>query len=284
LNLISPKIAAKNGRKPRATAISEAAKGSASFAEGNRPLRPPELANRQIIVWTLPLTAPDGVVRLFAELLTPAEQARMERFRLDGLRRSFAISRGALRILLGYYSHTSPQAIEFTYGPNGKPSITRPTCIRFNVSHSGNLALLAFTLDCEIGIDLECIRPVPDLRSLAERFFCPEETAELLSIPASQRDRAFFQCWTRKEAYVKGIGQGLALPLDSFRVTLRPEEPVRLVRPADCFDAVGWTITDLTRPDYAGAVAYRDSDYVIEIRPEMNPAMFFSLTSLRLGG
>ena len=101
--------------------------------------------------------------------------------------------------------------------------------MRFNISHSGGLAVFAFTLDCEVGVDVEEIRELKDLAEIAARFFCAEETAELMSLPADQRTAAFFRCWTRKEAYIKAIGDGLSAPLDGFAVTLGRDEPARLI-------------------------------------------------------
>ena len=161
----------------------------------------------------------------FSQLLAPDETARAARFHFDHLQRRFILSRGALRILLGHYLDIAANRIEFRYGSRGKPSLAAPAGIHFNASHSGDVALFAFTLHCEIGVDVEEMRPISDMREIASRFFCAEESTELMALPADERERAFFLCWTRKEAYLKAVGEGLYAPLNDFCVTLRPGEP-----------------------------------------------------------
>ena len=125
-------------------------------------------------VWTVRQQAADPVVARFESLLTPDERERAARFLFDHLRRSFIIARGALRVLLGRYLDTDPAGIRFAYGEKGKPTLSQPARVRFNVSHSGGLALYALTLDCEIGVDVEQMRPLTDLWEIASRFFCAE--------------------------------------------------------------------------------------------------------------
>ena len=102
--------------------------------------------------------------------------------------------------------------------------------LRFNLSHSQGLALYAVTRGREIGVDLECIRPISDAEQIAERFFSAHENAVFRTIPAHEKPKAFFNCWTRKEAYLKALGDGLARPLDEFDVSLAPGEPAKLLR------------------------------------------------------
>jgi 4'-phosphopantetheinyl transferase len=168
-----------------------------------------ELADRTIHVHTVRLQAPDTRAADFHGILTPDERDRAARFRFDHLQRSFILARGALRLLLGQYLRTPPGAIALQYGPNGKPALADPTRLRFNLSHSGGLALFAFTLDCEVGIDVEQIRPLPDMEQIAARQFGVEESSELLALPAGRRQSAFFRSWTRMEAIGKAMGNGL---------------------------------------------------------------------------
>jgi 4'-phosphopantetheinyl transferase len=194
-------------------------------------------------------------------LLTPDERDRADRFKFDHLRRSFVLARGVLRVLLGRYLDIDPASIRFGYDEKGKPSLARRGPLKFNASHSGDMALYAFTLDCEIGVDVEQVRPFDDLRRIADRFFCAEETTDLMDLPEEQREAAFFRCWTRKEAYVKAIGEGLAVPLDGFAVSLRPDQPARLIHIGhDSEAAADWTLQNLEpAAGYAGAVAYCDA-------------------------
>ena len=131
------------------------------------------------------------------------------------------------------------------------------------------MALYAFTLDCEIGIDVEKIRELNDAESIAARFFSTGELSDLRSVPPCGRALAFFRCWTRKEAYVKATGEGLAVPLNRFQVTLLPESPARFVQlSTDMGAATDWILEHLElAPGYIGALAYRDSPRPCSIHP-----------------
>lgn len=211
-------------------------------------------------VWSLRVEPSRAVVAKYELLLAPDEKDRAARFRSGHLRDSFVTGRGVLRYLLGRYSDLHPASLQFSYGPRGKPAVASTKSIDFNMTHSGNRAAFAFTVDCQIGVDLERIRPVTDMQDIANRFFCPEEAAELMSLPPGDRERAFFCCWTRKEAYIKAIGDGLSSPLDKFRVTLLPSEPARLVHISQNEQtAQTWTLQDLRlASNYAAALAYHD--------------------------
>jgi 4'-phosphopantetheinyl transferase len=224
-------------------------------------------------VWPVSIQAPDSIVEQFQRLLAPDEADRAAKFRFHQLRTAYILGRGALRILLGRYLNSPPQDLTFRYGSKGKPTLDAPGPLQFNASHSGDLALFAFTMDCEIGVDVEAIRPMPDIENIARRFFCAEETVELMSLPAGQREHAFFLCWTRKEAYIKATGEGLSTPLDAFRVTLRPSEPAGMIQLAgDPIAARRWTLHDLPpAPGYAAAVAYRDAPRPLELFNRTNP-------------
>jgi 4'-phosphopantetheinyl transferase len=218
-------------------------------------------AESGIHIWTVPTgTAPGAGAVTFEAVLAPDEKERAARFRFNHLRDSFITARGTLRYLLGYYLGVHPASIQFCYGPKGKPALSGGACIEFNLAHSGDMAVFAFTADCQIGVDLEQIRAITDMEDLANRYFCPEEAADLISLSPPDREHAFFCCWTRKEAYIKAIGEGLSTPLDQFRVTLLPHEPARVVHIGeDRGAAQAWTIEDLfLAPGYASALAYRD--------------------------
>jgi 4'-phosphopantetheinyl transferase len=217
------------------------------------------LTGQMVHVWSLRTTeVTNAVVSEFEQFLAPDERTRAERFRFENLQHSFVVTRGALRVLLGRYLHVPPAKIQIEYGSKGKPSLAEPELATFNVSHSGGLAVFAFAAGCEIGVDVEEIRPPADMLDIAQRFFCPAETAELISLPANQRELAFFNCWTRKEAYIKALGEGLSLPLDGFQVTLRPGEPASIIHLAgDANAASNWKLHDLgLSTAYAGALAY----------------------------
>ena len=155
-------------------------------------------------------------------LLSADERARAERLRFELHRRRFAAARCALRRILGHCLKTAPGALRFDYSPNGKPSIAGTT-LRFNLSHSAGWAVIAVTRGRELSVDLEEIRDGTDLLALAERYFAPTERSAMASAPEAERPALFYRIWTRKEAYVKALGEGLSLELDSFSVSITPE-------------------------------------------------------------
>ena len=237
-----------------------------------------ELTNQRVELWPIRVTGRDGAA-LFQRVLSSDEAERAARFRFEHLRHFFTLSRGALRVLLGRYLGVPASRLQFTYGSNGKPSLAASVPVKFNVSHSGDLTLFAFTLGCEVGVDVEQVRRIPEMEEIATRFFSTEEAAELLALPAHERERAFFRCWTRKEAYIKAIGEGLSAPLDEFRVTLGPGEPARFIHfRQDTTAASSWTLHDLDLEcPYAAALAYRGAPRQIRILPSREPATLVSL-------
>jgi 4'-phosphopantetheinyl transferase len=224
----------------------------------------------RVDVWAVWLTAPAAVSSAFRGLISSDEVFRADRFAFDHLRHAYQVSHGVLRVLLAQYLECSPRALEFTLGPMGKPALLGGGRLRFNMSHSGELAVYAFTFDCEIGVDIEQARDTSGIEQIAERYFCPEEASELLSIPGGKaRQDAFFRCWTRKESYIKATGDGLSATLDQFQVTLLPEAPARFVHIGhDASAAAKWTLHHLEPvPGYVGALAYHAGARHIELHP-----------------
>lgn len=224
---------------------------------------------RSVHVWTLRTSVERSIEEAFERLLAPEELGRATLFRIRRARESFVVTHGALRLVLGRYLGVLPGSVIIEHGANGKPALAPGNRLRFNLTHSGDRAALALAMDCEVGIDLEEVRPLPDLEQIAERFLCPEDAAEILSLGPGDRERAFFTCWTRKEAYVKATGAGLRVPLNSFRVMARPESPgVLAIADPEATSAQSWTLHDLSlAPDVACAIAYDDSPRAISVIP-----------------
>ena len=182
-----------------------------------------------------------------------------------------------MRALVASYLGIAPTEASFTYGPKGKPALGVVACplpgtadsLRFNVSNSGDLAAYAFTLNCELGVDVEYRRRLLEIEGIARRFFAPNEVAELMGLLEGDRPEGFFNCWTRKEAYIKAVGDGLSLPLDSFQVTLQPGVAARMVALDESTAAAErWTMHAFTpAPDYAGAIAYQDRERPLTVHP-----------------
>lgn len=196
---------------------------------------------------------------LIAELwrtLSVDERDRADRFYFETHRSSFVAARGLLRIILGRYLKIEPGHVRFRYGNRGKPAVSDTGDISFNLSHSGDLVVYAVGEGQQLGVDVECIRAPEDMEQIAQRFFCSEEYRELLTVPAHLRAKAFFNCWTRKEAFVKALGDGLSYPLDRFQVTLHPTQPAAFVNIDGCTGGeTPWSLHDVApSDDYAAAL------------------------------
>jgi len=222
---------------------------------------PPEslsLATGEVHVWRAELDQPDHLLQKFRDTLEEHELDRASRFHFEKHRRHFIASRGWLRQLLSQYLDTKPGAFRFAYGAFGKPSLSgehENSRLRFNMSHSHEVALFAFAEDRELGVDVEHIRADFASEEIARRFFSRREVEMFNALPQHDQVTAFFKCWTRKEAFIKAIGLGLSQPLDQFDVTLVPEQPAALLWVSGD-DASRWSLYDLeVGGDYAGALA-----------------------------
>jgi len=168
------------------------------------------------------------VLSKLTRYFSPDERARADRFVFDKDREKYSAARGILRLLLAGYMQVEPREINFTYGAQNKPYLVDDPLF-FNMAHSANLLVYAVTGSRELGVDLEMIRPLDDMDGIARRFFAPAEYTALQSVAQPQRLRAFYNCWTRKEAFLKATGDGLTRPLNQFVVSLRPGEPTKLL-------------------------------------------------------
>jgi len=192
--------------------------------------------------------------------LSAEEVERARRFRFQRDRDRFVTGRAVLRQLLGRYLGAQPRELEFRYGARGKPELaSNPSGICFNLAHSHDLALYAVTLNVAVGIDLELLRAGPAEERIPERFFSPREVEALRSLPEAGQREAFFRCWTRKEAFLKANGEGLAFGLDQFSVSVLPTEATRLLEtPYNPDEAARWSLYDVEPgSSYVGALAVR---------------------------
>jgi 4'-phosphopantetheinyl transferase len=222
-----------------------------------------QLHGREVQLLAVRLEAAKATLALMYSWLAPEETARAARFRFDRHRQAYVLGRGVLRALIANYLRVVPETVNFSYGSKGKPALNKAACpLSFNVSNSGEIAVYAFTSNCEIGVDVEHRRRVVEIEPIARRFFAASEVDALLTLPQESRDDAFFNCWTRKEAYIKAVGDGLSVPLDSFEVTLRPGDPARMIAlNGSEAEAARWTMHAFTPdPEYTGAIAYRDPE------------------------
>ncbi len=220
------------------------------------------LLESEVHLFRVNLEQPRWAVNKMSACLSTEEDERADRFHFQRDRRRFTISRGVLRAVIGRYLERSPASIRFSYGEQGKPELAPAmggTPLQFNVAHSHELALIAITAGAAVGVDLERIRELDDASAIAERYFSPRESAIFGQLPEDEQEAAFFNCWTRKEAFIKAIGEGLSFPLADFDVAFVPGEPARLLSiQNDAAEARQWSLQALVPwSGYTGAVAVR---------------------------
>ena len=220
------------------------------------------VAENEVHVWRAQLELPSSHVQELRGFLTDDELARANRFSFEIDRQRFIAVRGTLRSILSRYMAIYPGHLHFFYNQYGKPSLApefSSYLLNFNLSHSGSMALYAITQNMEIGVDVECVRPSFEYEEIAERFFSANEVDILRTIPIEKKLEAFYNCWTRKEAYIKARGKGLSLPLDSFDVSFAPWElPMLLITKDEPQERSLWTLLDLKSGlGYMGALAVK---------------------------
>lgn len=218
----------------------------------------PTLKVDEVHVWAASLDQPVASERALESLLSLQELNRAERFRSDRDRRRYVIAHGILRRVLASYRQADPKALRFTIGKNGKPALSDEsgaTALRFNLSHTEDVALIALTLGREIGVDVERVRPISELDSIVESYFTSRERDTLRTMESTARPAAFYRCWTRKESYVKATGGDLSVALSGFDTMLSsgPADLPALDAPQE---SAGWNLYELLPADgYVGAVA-----------------------------
>jgi 4'-phosphopantetheinyl transferase len=221
--------------------------------------KPPEnninLPENETQVWLLPLELTSEQINSLKSFLSDDELARADRFYFDQHRNHYIAARGLMRKILNNYLKTEDKKLVFVYNEFGKPYL-EDNSLHFNLSHSHELAILAINLKYELGVDIEWMHRKTNLLQIAERFFSANEFAELISLPAEFQRQGFFNCWTRKESYIKARGEGLGIPLSQFEVSLKSEEPALLKSTAhDPVAVKSWTLYAFDpHPDYAAAL------------------------------
>lgn len=204
-----------------------------------------------IKVWTQPLDLAEPEVERFHQILSSDERERAARFHLPIHRARFAVARGRLREIVAACTGSRPEQVIFAYNRYGKPVVSG---LEVNVSHSDALAAYAVSLTRQVGIDIERVRAM-STTTIPEAFFAKTEVASLRALPQDLQLQAFYRIWTRKEAYIKALGKGLSIPLDSFDGLLDMPSP-------------GWTIQSFA-PDsgFAGAVAAEGDGWTLVRQP-----------------
>ncbi len=245
-----------------------------------RPRFVPSLGENVVHVWLFKLEGQFSQWQRLRALLSEDELIRAERFYFERDRHRFVFARGNLRVILGRYVKQNPASLNFIYNDFGKPFLTaepNQPSVNFNLSHSDMWGVLAVTLQKEVGIDIEKIKDSIKIEEIAERFFAPGEIAQIRALEPRERIDAFFNCWTRKEAFIKAVGKGLSLPLHDFEVTVQSDQPVRLLKYRGKEEELSdWFLTSFDPlPGFKAALAvHHDGAQEIEIR-------FFSNSNLK---
>jgi 4'-phosphopantetheinyl transferase len=220
-----------------------------------------ELKSSDVHLWLITVPAALDSLDDCRQRLTSDERDRADRFHFAQDRARFTLGRAVLRQLLARYLRH--RDFQLTVNSHGKPRLVESArALEFNVAHSGDLVLLGFTHGRAIGVDVERVRPDFATTEIANRFFAPDEAAVVAALPQPDRARGFFDCWTRKEAYIKAKGLGLALPLHSFSVVFTAGQAPAVLRVDDDPSAPDrWTMLDLPTCDgYAAAAAVEARD------------------------
>lgn len=226
------------------------------------------LSNEFVDVWRTRLDLSIDTVNNYLATLSKDERARADRFKARSKRKEFIITRGLLRKTLAQTLDIDPSSLEFDYAEHDKPFLPAATLgvpISFNVSHSHNQALVALTLDRAIGIDIEKIRQDVSFEKLAARFFSKQESQALEKLDKNTLPKAFFACWTRKEAFVKALGDGISFGLSEFSVSVDPYETnVSLLTHWNTGESSNWSIVNIKADEYyIGALAIDGSRFTL---------------------
>lgn len=211
------------------------------------------LTDNDVHIWSASLQQPARVVQRLAGVLSEDERMRAERFHFKDHRSFFIVGRGILRTLLARYLNLESQQVQVEYTQSGKPFLSPSHGVHnlcFNLSHSAAFVIYAFSKNRRIGIDIEYMRPISDMEKIAARNFSEKENRQFKTADRNGMMRAFYNCWTRKEAFIKAIGDGLSFPLHQFDVSLISGEPARILSIFGSEQAAGqWSMHELQPAD-----------------------------------
>ena len=209
------------------------------------------LKEKVIDIWLCQSDALQDRRDYFSSLLSSEEKARAERFKFDIHRNRFIISHGFMRAVLAKYLKIEPYDIQYQQGDKGKPCLENEThTLKFNLSHTQDVAILAVTKDAEVGVDIEYIDRKTDWQGICQRFFTEPEQQALFALDQAQQERSFFELWTRKEAYMKLLGTGLSLSPTKFTLTVPPQRPALVKHHSTKYQSCQQTeFVSITLPD-----------------------------------
>jgi 4'-phosphopantetheinyl transferase len=212
-------------------------------------------------IYCIDVDTPEIDADRYGAMLSAEERSRAGQFRFERHRRRYVARRGILRELIGSYLNCDPAGLAIVHNAYGKPAIAQSD-LCFNLSHSHGMALYGFCRHAEVGCDIERRDPKFAAEQIPERFFSRDEVRALRSLLLHDQTEAFFNCWTRKEAYIKAVGHGLSIALDSFDVSLLPGEPAALLRGCD-----GWSVQSFEpMPGFQAAVVAQGTNWSLNFK------------------
>lgn len=231
-------------------------------------LKPQDLPEKAIHVWYCDFDLNSKKIDYYNALLSIDEIQKAGRFKFNKDKNCFIITRGILRMLLSSYLKMNPKDLNFKYTSFGKPYLAIENQLKFNVSHSGNMAAFAFYQGREIGVDIEKVKNDFDVLELAQNFFSKTEIVALEKQSIENLPKAFFRCWTRKEAFIKAEGSGLSFPLDKFAVSLDHDIEANLLETQwNTEEKNEWKLFSfIPAAGYVGALAVADANGQISYR------------------
>jgi 4'-phosphopantetheinyl transferase len=231
-----------------------------SDGEWRLPSAKRALGDDEVDIWRLSLTPLDSMVSEFRARLSAEENARAEKFKFDKDRKRYILTHGLLRVILSLYADVAAEELTFTENRYGKPELVHPSGsnLTFNLSHSQERALIGIARGRQIGVDIEYVKNDFEWKEIVERFFSPREIQMINALAKNLQHRAFFTCWTRKEAYVKATGMGLSLPLKEFDVSPVPGATTLLLSSPE---KMRWSMKEVDVADsYVATVAVEGHD------------------------
>jgi len=188
-----------------------------------------KLKRNESHVWYIHINSLKKNTAFLQGFLSEDEILKASKFRFDKDKTCSIITRGALRWLSSRYLNLQPEDIVFKYGDYGKPDFDFETHLKFNVSHAGDMAIIGFVLEADIGVDIEHIKSDFDVLDIASNYFSNSEIVSLKQLPQAHLARGFYRCWTRKESFIKAKAKGLSFPLDSFSVSIDSDHDTALL-------------------------------------------------------
>ncbi|MFC2123324.1 4'-phosphopantetheinyl transferase family protein [Bacteroidota bacterium] len=223
----------------------------------------PVLSPGEIHAWRVSTTITPATFAQYKNALTETELSQVPFFEFEKSRDSYIVSQGALRMLVSGYLGIPQNLVRLGRKKKGKPYSIDDPGLYFNMSNSGKTAVIAFSLDSEVGIDIEQIRHLPDLDELITRNFTTSEI-KFINAKPEERIRRFFRFWTLKESYLKAIGEGMRLTPDNLEFAIENNR-IRLLSVKGIFEQEDWKFKEFsTSTDYVGAITYNNDDTVLK--------------------